>query len=99
MVFFFGGFVFGKPGVGRSALNDRRSSWLLVATKRNQPECAAAGTLVQDFLVNDVVADRVAVEDAEDVLDGGNAHTVDRLAGDAGDMRGGDEVRQGQERV
>ena|SRR5580693_3051697 len=55
--------------------------------------------LVEDFLVDDVVADRLAVEDAEDIFDRDDAHAVDRLARDAGDVRGGNEARQGQERV
>ena len=55
--------------------------------------------LAQHFLVDDVVADRLAVEHAEDVLDGGDAHAVDRLARHTGDMGGGDEIGQGQEGV
>src|SRR5205823_4854393 len=63
------------------------------------PEGGRGFPSVEHFLVDDVVADRFAVEDAENVLDGGDAHAVDRLAGDASDVRGGDEVRQGEERV
>ena len=53
----------------------------------------------EHFPVDDVVADRLAVEYAQDVLHGGNAHTVDRFARDAGDMRGGNEIGQGQQRI
>src|SRR5579864_2191138 len=53
----------------------------------------------QHFAVDDVVAVGLAVEYAEEVLHGGDGHAVDRLAGDPGDVRGGDEVVEGQERV
>jgi hypothetical protein len=44
-------------------------------------------TLVEDLLVDHVVADRLAVEHAENVLDGGDAHAVHRLTRQAGHVR------------
>src|SRR6185312_2545149 len=55
--------------------------------------------LPQHLLVDDVLAVGLAVEDRKDVLHRDDAHAVDRLSGDAGDVGGGDEVGQGQQRV
>ena len=60
---------------------------------------AAAALLAEHFAVDDILAVGLAVEHAEEVLHGGDRHAVDRFAGDPGDMRGGDEILQGQERV
>src|SRR5439155_24413692 len=55
--------------------------------------------LRQYFLVDDVFAVGLAVEDREDVLHRDDRHAVDRLARHPGDVRGSDEVGQGQERI
>src|SRR5688572_15146247 len=55
--------------------------------------------LAKHFLVDDVIADRLAVEHRQDVLHRHHRHAVDRLAGDAGDVRRRDEVGEGQQRV
>src|SRR5215471_18327255 len=49
------------------------------------------GCLPQHFLVDDVVLDRLAVDDRDDVPHRLDPHAVDRFLGDAGDVRGGDE--------
>src|SRR6516225_7878034 len=55
--------------------------------------------LIQHFRVDDVVADRLAVEHAQNVLHCGNAHAIDRFAGDPSNMRCSNKIRQGQQRV
>ena len=63
------------------------------------PEGGEGLRSVQYFAVYDVFAIGLAVEDAQNVLHRGYTHAVDCLARDAGDMRCGNEVRQGQERI
>src|SRR6516162_1241693 len=86
--------------IGRSRQLTRQLSSLAPPTLPS-PACGErlGWGLVEHFLVDDVVADRLAVEHGEDVLHGGNPHPVDRLAGNPGDMRRGDKVWQGQKRV
>src|SRR6516164_6763886 len=81
-----------------------RSSWCYEKSPPIPPAKPAAvkprgRSSVEHFLVDDVVADRLAVEHGENVLHRGDTHAVDCLARHPCDMRCGDKVRQGEERI